>query len=372
MAKKFLTGVETTTLKVTGGTPSSGKVLTSDSSGTATWQTAAGGGTPGGSDTQLQFNSSGSFAGDAHLTYDGTTVRLPSITIDDSWTLPTADGTGGFYITTDGMGTASWTQLPETDWGEIGGSISSQTDLQSALDTKENVSDMVVDVPANETDPIFTASEAFNIVSGDITNLSNLSGTNTGDQDLSTYATKTGTETITHKDLTSGTNTFPTFNQDTTGKSAKTDAINSATTSVNVSAATAPSTGQVLTATDSTHATWQPASGGGGTTWNVVTGTTQTAAVNNAYFANNASLVTVTLPSTAAVGSTISVAYMGAGGWKLAQPASTVVQFGNTTTTSGTGGYLQSTAAGDVITLVCNTANTNWTVTNAMGNITVV
>jgi hypothetical protein len=41
------------------------------------------------------------------------------------------------------------------------------------------------------------------------------------------------------------------------------NAINSATTTVNVNAATAPSTGQVLTATDSTHATWQtPATAG--------------------------------------------------------------------------------------------------------------
>lgn len=55
-------------------------------------------------------------------------------------------------------------------------------------------------------------------------------------------------------------------NQDTTGKSAKTDALNSATTTVNVSSATAPTTGQALIATDSTHATWQtPATGVVGT-----------------------------------------------------------------------------------------------------------
>jgi hypothetical protein len=42
-----------------------------------------------------------------------------------------------------------------------------------------------------------------------------------------------------------------------------TNALASATTTVNVSSATAPSANQVLTATDSTHATWQtPASGG--------------------------------------------------------------------------------------------------------------
>lgn len=55
---------------------------------------------------------------------------------------------------------------------------------------------------------------------------------------------------------------YAAMNADTTGKSAKTDALNSASTVVNVAAATAPSNGQVLTATDSTHATWQtPASG---------------------------------------------------------------------------------------------------------------
>lgn len=43
---------------------------------------------------------------------------------------------------------------------------------------------------------------------------------------------------------------------DTSGKSAKTDALNSATTVVDVSAAAAPTAGQVLTATDGTHATW--------------------------------------------------------------------------------------------------------------------
>jgi uncharacterized protein (TIGR02145 family) len=42
-----------------------------------------------------------------------------------------------------------------------------------------------------ETDPTFTSSEAANITATDITNLGNLSGVNTGDQDLSALATKT-------------------------------------------------------------------------------------------------------------------------------------------------------------------------------------
>jgi hypothetical protein len=55
----------------------------------------------------------------------------------------------------------------------------------------------------------------------------------------------------------------PTLNQDTTGTAAKTNALNSATTVVNVSSSSAPTAGQVLTATSGTAATWQtPASGG--------------------------------------------------------------------------------------------------------------
>ena len=61
--------------------------------------------------------------------------------------------------------------------------------------------------------------------------------------------------------------TFPTLNQDTTGTSAKTNALNSATTIVNVSSATAPTSGQILTATSGTAATWQTPAAGGVTTF---------------------------------------------------------------------------------------------------------
>jgi hypothetical protein len=109
-----------------------------------------------------------------------------------------------------------------------------------------------------------------------------------------------------------------------------------------------------------------------GTPWTNVTGTTQTAAVNNGYIANNASLVTVTLPSTAAIGQTVSVAGAGAGGWKLAQNASQLVHFGTSVTTTGTGGSLASVNQYDAVEVVCIVANTTWTVINSQGNLTVV
>lgn len=43
------------------------------------------------------------------------------------------------------------------------------------------------DVPANETDPVFSASEAANFVAGDKANLDNQSGVNTGDQSSSDF-----------------------------------------------------------------------------------------------------------------------------------------------------------------------------------------
>lgn len=110
--------------------------------------------------------------------------------------------------------------------------------------------------------------------------------------------------------------------------------------------------------------------------WTEVTGTSQSAAVNNGYIANNAALVTVTLPTTAAVGSIVRVVGKGAGGWKVAQNASEQVIWneggvdGVDETTVGTGGYLASTDDYDAVELLCIVADTTWTVLSSKGNIT--
>ena len=55
-----------------------------------------------------------------------------------------------------------------------------------------------------ETDPIFSTSEAFNITSTDITNLSNLSGTNSGDQSSSDFDIKDLTDSTDLRTIWSG------------------------------------------------------------------------------------------------------------------------------------------------------------------------
>lgn len=103
-----------------------------------------------------------------------------------------------------------------------------------------------------------------------------------------------------------------------------------------------------------------------------VTGTSQTMAANNGYRANNAGLVTLTLPTTAADGTMIRVTGIGAGGWRVAQNASQQIFFGNTSTTSGNTGRLDSTHRRDSITLECVTANSEWQVISSIGNIDVI
>jgi len=107
-------------------------------------------------------------------------------------------------------------------------------------------------------------------------------------------------------------------------------------------------------------------------TWNDVTGTSQAAAVNNGYVANNAGLVTVTLPATAAVGQAVAISGSGAGGWKLAQNASQLINFLAVATTAGTGGYISSVTRYDCIVVRCIVANTTWVVEQAVGTLEVM
>ncbi len=66
------------TIEIQGGTPGAGKVLTSDATGKATWQTPSGGGTttPGGSNGNVQFNNSGAFGGSNNLFWDNANNSL--------------------------------------------------------------------------------------------------------------------------------------------------------------------------------------------------------------------------------------------------------------------------------------------------------
>jgi hypothetical protein len=129
-------------------------------------------------------------------TADGTAVYVETQT-------PTTNANGlvsleiGTGTTTDDFSAISWTDGPyfiKTETDPTGGAsytIAGTSQLLSVpyalhAKTAESITGTII-----ETDPVYTGSQAVNITATDITNLSNLSGINTGDQDLSTLATKT-------------------------------------------------------------------------------------------------------------------------------------------------------------------------------------
>lgn len=81
--------------------------------------------------------------------------------------------------------------------------------------TESQISDLQTYLTA-ETDPVYNASQAKNIIAADITNLGNLSGTNTGDETAAGIKTKLGITTL------SGSNTG---DQDLTHLASKTNVL---------------------------------------------------------------------------------------------------------------------------------------------------
>jgi len=99
---------------------------------------------------------------------------------------------------------------------------------------------------------------------------------------------------------------------------------------------------------------------GDGVTWSTITAN-QTAAVNNGYFCNKASTLTLALPATSAVGDVIEVVNINTAlGIQFTQAANQRIFIGNTSTTLGATGTLTSSAVGDSLSIVCQTANLIW------------
>jgi hypothetical protein len=167
-----------------------------------------------------------------------------------------------------------WVDPPSSSaaaWGAITGTLNNQTDLATALANKIAANSTIIGATKTKitydtkglvtagadatTADIVDSTNKRYVTDAQLTTISNTSGSNTGDQDLSGLVPKTTTvnghalstnvtvtkgdvslgnvdntsdatknsavTTLTNKDLTSGTNTFPTFNQNTTGSAAK-------------------------------------------------------------------------------------------------------------------------------------------------------
>jgi len=102
--------------------------------------------------------------------------------------------------------------------------------------------------------------------------------------------------------------------------------------------------------------------------WTEVGGTSQTMAVNNGYITINASLTTLTLPTTAAVGDVLRIVMRGTGIAKIAQGASQQIRYAGQFTTPGATGHLDSIIVDDAIELVCTIVNNDWNAISMIGD----
>ena len=83
-----------------------GKLFYKDNSGTVQVMATKGTGPIGGSNTQVQYNSSGALAGSANLTFDGTTLTANTLSVSTSTTTPIVQSSGSLLLKTNGTTTA--------------------------------------------------------------------------------------------------------------------------------------------------------------------------------------------------------------------------------------------------------------------------
>lgn len=98
-----------------------------------------------------------------------------------------------------------------------------------------------------------------------------------------------------------------------------------------------------------------------------VTSTSKGLRAGYEYIANNAALVTFTLPTVAKVGDKYRITGKGAGLFKLAQNASQSTVFLDQITTTGTGGSITATQRYQAMEIECLTANTLFSITYGSG-----
>lgn len=102
--------------------------------------------------------------------------------------------------------------------------------------------------------------------------------------------------------------------------------------------------------------------------WTEVTTATQTMSADAGYVANRGAGVVFTLPAVAAFGTVIYVVGKGSGGWTVNTGAGQSIVVGNQTA----GTSVASSNGADVLFLLTTTANTVFTATSVIGNLTIV
>lgn len=104
-----------------------------------------------------------------------------------------------------------------------------------------------------------------------------------------------------------------------------------------------------------------------------ISGTSATIQMGQTYICTNASLTTLTLPTTFAVGNQVRVIGAGSGLVKIAQNSGQTIHMGTSSSTTGVTGYAQTLDANGGLSLIASAANTDLIVAPApQGNVNLV
>lgn len=112
--------------------------------------------------------------------------------------------------------------------------------------------------------------------------------------------------------------------------------------------------------------------GSGITLWQTTSVNVANMSVNRGYICiAPGGALTLGLPAASALGDELEITLDGATSFQITQAAGQQIRIGNQQTTAGAAGTLTTTAAGDTLRLVCQTANLKWNVLSTMGNFVV-
>jgi hypothetical protein len=216
------------------------------------------------------INTTGS--GSLQLGVSGTrTTLLGAASSNWTLTLPTGPGSNGQVLTTNGSGTTSWTTPSGSGTvtsvggtGTVNGlTLTGTVTTSGNLTLGGTLSGVSLTSAVTGTLPIANGGTGITALGTGVATALGQNVTGSGSIVLGTSPTLTtpalGTPSAVV--LTNATGTAASL---TAGEATAALGLKTATTTVSVSGATAPTSGQVLTATSGTAATWQTPSGGGG------------------------------------------------------------------------------------------------------------
>jgi len=299
------------------------------------------------------------------------TIQPPTLTKNWTWTLPDSAGVANYVLTTDGTGVTTWQPVS----GLGAGTVTS------------------VAASGGTTGLSFTGSPITTSGTLTLTGTLNVANGGTGATSLTSNAVLLGNGTSAVANVAVSTHDgqilwaqtagaapiwtdTPTLGSAAAGGSITLHGSSSGLFTIQpVSSSwtwTPPADGgtnHYVLATDGTGVTsWVPQNYSFG--WSTITAD-QTASVNNGYINNKSgSELVITLPASAAVGDEIKIMGRDSHGFKIAQGSGQIIHIGALSSTSGATGYVEMLDQWGEIDIRCIIANTTFSVSSSVGNIT--